>query len=58
MPRQINISDSTHPYRPRAYSLIIRQEGANSGLKTCRLASSRIASTVNTIAAHAAGPAI
>src|SRR5262249_48603517 len=40
-PHARNISDSTQPYRPRAYSLTIRQAGSNSGLRTCRLASNR-----------------
>src|SRR6188472_1631153 len=28
----------THPYRPREYSLIIRQDGSYSGSSTCRIA--------------------
>src|ERR1022692_5301219 len=52
-----NISDSTQPYRPSAYSLITRHEGENSGLNTCKAASSKIVTKVVVIANHAAGPA-
>jgi len=36
----------------------MRQEGANSGLSTCRLASSKIVAAVNIIASQAAGATI
>src|SRR5437870_12586000 len=38
-PYAANISESTQPYWPLAYSLIMRQAGENSGLSTCRLRS-------------------
>src|SRR5215472_10487470 len=50
-----NINERTHPYFPFAYSLTTRHEGSNSGLRTCRLASSRMVATANPAAIRAAG---
>jgi hypothetical protein len=55
MPHERNISDNTQLYRPRAYSLTTRQEGSNSGLNTCRLASRRIVEAASMTASQAAG---
>ena len=49
-----NISDSTQPYRPLAYSLINRHAGENSGLSTCKLSSSSRAATAAAMATYAA----
>ena len=51
---QKKISDSTHAWRPREYSPIARHDGENSGLNTCKAASSEIAAPVKTMANQAA----
>src|SRR5262245_40657245 len=57
-PQARNSSESTQPYRPSAYSLTIRKDGSNSGLNTCRLASSRRVVAAVMSARRAAGSEI
>src|SRR5438105_2495804 len=49
-----NISDRTQRYSPSAYSLITRQAGSNSGLRTCKLASRSSSAVAAPIATRAA----
>jgi hypothetical protein len=49
-----NIAESAHAWSPFAYSLTIRQDGANSGLSTCSAARKASASTAPAMAIRAA----
>src|SRR5262249_15491662 len=53
-----NRRDSTQLYSPLAYSLNTRNEGSNSGLSTCKPASSRRTAPAAAIATRAAGAEI
>ena len=54
MPHDKNISDSRPAWRPNAYSLTMRQEGENSGLRMCSRTSSRMVAPVATMDIQAA----
>src|SRR5438105_14695389 len=53
-PYAANISESTQPKWPFAYSLIMRQAGENSGLSTCKLRSNKNAAAEAAMARRAA----
>src|SRR5437899_7048990 len=53
-PYAANMRESTQPYWPLAYSLIMRHAGENSGLSTCRLRSRARAAPDAAIAVQAA----
>jgi hypothetical protein len=58
MAQVMNISDNTQPNCPLAYSLTIRHDGSNSGLRMCRLASNTRVVAAEAIAKGSAGDEI